>query len=120
MGEYQRSGIVTQFKESKTLAFKTLAEALESPGEFLLTDFSKLDRSALLHVAFQALDAFQVGRCEANSRDLLVLASLRVYRGQDFISKLAAGHVTSMCCPVTMPASIIELTTSSHVAFHNH
>jgi ubiquitin-activating enzyme E1 len=57
--EYQRGGIVTQVKESQTLAFKTLAEALESPGEFLLSDFSKMERSPLLHLAFQALDAYQ-------------------------------------------------------------
>ncbi|GBG00327.1 ubiquitin-activating enzyme E1, partial [Raphidocelis subcapitata] len=57
-GEYLRGGIVTQFKEPKTLAFKSLEEALESPGEFLLSDFSKLERSPLLHLAFQALDAF--------------------------------------------------------------
>ncbi|KIZ06683.1 ubiquitin-activating enzyme E1 [Monoraphidium neglectum] len=58
-GEYSRGGIVTQFKEHKTLAFKSLAEAIESPGEFLLSDFSKMDRPPLLHLAFQALDAFQ-------------------------------------------------------------
>lgn len=42
------------------LTFKTLTEALASPGEFLLSDFSKMERSPLLHLAFQALDAFQV------------------------------------------------------------
>ncbi|KAG2427387.1 hypothetical protein HYH02_014607 [Chlamydomonas schloesseri] len=58
-GEYVRGGIVVQVKESKTLAFKKLEQALADPGEFLLTDFSKLDRPAQLHVAFQALDAFE-------------------------------------------------------------
>lgn len=48
-----------QVKESKTLAFKPLAEALASPGEFLLSDFSKMERPAQLHAGFQALDAFQ-------------------------------------------------------------
>ena len=37
-----------------------LLQALDQPGEFLLSDFSKMDRSAMLHVGFQALDAFQV------------------------------------------------------------
>lgn len=55
---YVRGGIVTQHKEPKTLAFKTLADALESPGEFLLSDFSKLERAPLLHLAFRALDQF--------------------------------------------------------------
>lgn len=34
-------------------------QALEKPGEFLLSDFAKLERSSLLHLGFQALDAFQ-------------------------------------------------------------
>ncbi|EFJ51834.1 hypothetical protein VOLCADRAFT_79505 [Volvox carteri f. nagariensis] len=58
-GEYVRGGIVVQVKEPKTLAFKTLDEALLNPGDFLLTDFSKLDRAAQLHVGFQALDQFE-------------------------------------------------------------
>ncbi|GLC36229.1 E1 ubiquitin-activating protein [Pleodorina starrii] len=58
-GEYVRGGIVVQVKEPKALAFKTLEKALPDPGEFLLTDFSKLDRAAQLHVGFQALDQFE-------------------------------------------------------------
>jgi len=60
-GAYERGGIATQHKQGKQLAFKTLAEAIENPGEFLLSDFSKFDRPALLHVGFQALNAFQIG-----------------------------------------------------------
>lgn len=60
MGEYERGGIVTQVKEAKSLAFKPLAEALAAPGEFLLSDFSKMERPAQLHAGFQALDAFMV------------------------------------------------------------
>lgn len=40
--------------------FKTLAAALTDPGEFLLFDFAKFERPALLHVGFQAVDAFLV------------------------------------------------------------
>ncbi|GFR51131.1 hypothetical protein Agub_g13484 [Astrephomene gubernaculifera] len=58
-GEYVRGGIVVQVKEPKTLAFRKLEQALSDPGEFLLTDFSKLDRPAQLHTAFAALDAFE-------------------------------------------------------------
>jgi ubiquitin-activating enzyme E1 len=58
---YQRGGIVTQVKQAATLAFKPLAAALDAPGEFLLSDFSKMERSPLLHLAFQALDQYQVG-----------------------------------------------------------
>jgi ubiquitin-activating enzyme E1 len=42
------------------LSFKRLGEALEQPGEFLMSDFSKFERGPLLHLAFQALDAYQV------------------------------------------------------------
>lgn len=58
-GEYKSGGMVVEEKQPKTLVFKTLKDAIAAPGEFLLSDFSKLDRSALLHMAFQALDAFR-------------------------------------------------------------
>lgn len=40
--------------------FRLLLQALAKPGEFLLSDFAKLERSSLLHLGFQALDSFQV------------------------------------------------------------
>ncbi|PON59883.1 Ubiquitin-activating enzyme E [Parasponia andersonii] len=57
-GAYERGGIVTQVKQPKVLKFKPLREALNDPGDFLLSDFSKFDRPPLLHLAFQALDKF--------------------------------------------------------------
>ena len=57
---YQRGGIVTQHKAPKQLAFRPLQQALADPGELMLTDFSKIERPGLLHLGFQALDAFQV------------------------------------------------------------
>ena len=57
-GAYTGGGIVTQVKETKKLAFKTLAAAIEDPGEFLLSDFSKLERSPILHLGFAALESF--------------------------------------------------------------
>nr|XP_043622277.1 ubiquitin-activating enzyme E1 1-like [Erigeron canadensis] len=57
-GTYAKGGIVTEVKQSKVLNFKPLRDALEAPGEFLLSDFSKFDRPPLLHLAFQALDNF--------------------------------------------------------------
>ena len=59
-------GIVTQFKRPKQLAFQPLQAALQSPGEFLFSDFSKIERPGLLHVAFQALDTFQVSHLPLN------------------------------------------------------
>jgi ubiquitin-activating enzyme E1 len=52
-------GMVVEEKQPKTVAFKSLTDALAAPGEFLLSDFAKMDRSPLLHAAFQALDAFR-------------------------------------------------------------
>ena len=57
---YRRGGIVAEAKQPKKLNFKLLRDALADPGEFLFSDFSKLERSATLHVAFQALEAFRV------------------------------------------------------------
>jgi ubiquitin-activating enzyme E1 len=57
---YVRGGAVTQVKEAKTLTFRPLADALGDPGEFLISDFAKLDRPPVLHLGFQALDAFAV------------------------------------------------------------
>lgn len=59
-GAYDRGGLVVQVKEPRDLKFKTLREAMIDPGEFLLTDFAKFDRSGMLHLAFQALDQFKV------------------------------------------------------------
>ena len=49
-------GIVTQVNKPRLLNFKPLKEALENPGEFLLSDFYWFDRPPLLHWAFRALD----------------------------------------------------------------
>lgn len=57
-GSYVRGGIATQHKEGKVLKFKPLSEAINKPGEYLLYDFSKIERSSLLHLAFRTLDAF--------------------------------------------------------------
>lgn len=59
-GDYVKGGIVTEHKEHKTLDFKTLAQALDDPGEFLLSDFAKMERPGILHLGFQALNDFQV------------------------------------------------------------
>ncbi|GJN10598.1 hypothetical protein PR202_ga28705 [Eleusine coracana subsp. coracana] len=79
---YTRGGIVTQVKEPKVLRFKPLRDAMKDPGEFLLSDFSKFERSPLLHLAFQALDRFKEehGRypaagCEQDAQVFLKLAS---------------------------------------------
>lgn len=78
-GAYEKGGIVTQVKQPKLLKFKSFRDAIKSPGEFLLSDFSKFDRPPLLHLAFQGLDRFRVkfGRFPAPaSEDAAQLLSL--------------------------------------------
>jgi ubiquitin-activating enzyme E1 len=55
---YTNGGYVTQVKQPKLLKFKSLREALNNPGEFLLSDFAKFDYPPIEHVGFQALHAF--------------------------------------------------------------
>eukprot|EP01025_Chloroclados_australasicus_P042611 TRINITY_DN4529_c0_g2_i1.p1 TRINITY_DN4529_c0_g2~~TRINITY_DN4529_c0_g2_i1.p1 ORF type:complete len:1048 (-),score=190.46 TRINITY_DN4529_c0_g2_i1:257-3400(-) len=57
-GEYVKGGLVVQHKPPKVINFRSLEDCLIKPGELLLTDFSKITRSTLLHVAFQALDKY--------------------------------------------------------------
>jgi ubiquitin-activating enzyme E1 len=61
-GRYEKGGLVTQVKEKKTLYFRELSEALAEPGDFPMSDFAKLERPAILHLGFQALDHFKVGQ----------------------------------------------------------
>ncbi|KAJ3699537.1 hypothetical protein LUZ61_003242 [Rhynchospora tenuis] len=63
-GVYEKGGIVTEVKQPKVLKFKSLRESLREPGGFLLSDFSKYDRPAIIHLALIALDKFrsEVGR----------------------------------------------------------
>ncbi|KAJ0261858.1 Ubiquitin-activating enzyme E1 1 [Hirschfeldia incana] len=81
-GTYVKGGIVTQVKQPKLLNFKPLREALNDPGDFLFSDFSKFDRPPLLHLAFQALDRFtsEAGRfpvagSEEDAQQLISIAT---------------------------------------------
>ncbi len=58
LGAYGGDGNAVQVKQPATLSFKSMRDALNSPGEFLISDFSKFDRPALLHAGFRALDSF--------------------------------------------------------------
>ncbi|KAL3140560.1 E1 ubiquitin-activating protein, variant 3 [Trebouxia sp. C0010 RCD-2024] len=112
-GQYQRGGIVTVHKETKTLDFKPLAQALDDPGEFLLSDFAKMERPGILHIGFQALNLFQEenGRLPqaydiADATSLVQLAnkindqsSNKVDLDEDVLQKLsftAAGELSPM------------------------
>uniref|UniRef100_A0A0B7AVD4 E1 ubiquitin-activating enzyme n=1 Tax=Arion vulgaris TaxID=1028688 RepID=A0A0B7AVD4_9EUPU len=56
--EYVQGGVVTQVKMPKTFNFKSIKQSLEEP-EFVITDFAKYDRPAVLHIAYQALHHFE-------------------------------------------------------------
>lgn len=57
-GDYVRGGVATQVKMPKDINFKSLEDSLEAP-EFVMSDFSKMDRPSQLHIGFQALHAFR-------------------------------------------------------------
>ncbi|WFC99050.1 E1 ubiquitin-activating enzyme [Malassezia yamatoensis] len=54
---YKCGGLFKQVKQPKTLHFQSLRESRDSP-ECLISDFAKMDRPPLLHVAFEALSQF--------------------------------------------------------------
>ncbi|XP_066961014.1 ubiquitin-like modifier-activating enzyme 1 isoform X2 [Macrobrachium rosenbergii] len=56
--DYIRGGIVSQVKVPQKLKFKSMEEAMQAP-DFIMTDFAKFDRPAILHIAFQALHEFE-------------------------------------------------------------
>lgn len=80
-GDYAGGGISTQFKEPKTLNFKSYEESLADPGMLLESDFAKFGRPYLLHVLYQGLDAYAAenGRLpapgSAEDADALVAAT---------------------------------------------
>lgn len=51
-----QQGYITQVKQPVVLNFETYEKRLSEPGEFMLSDFAKFDRPALLHAAFQGLE----------------------------------------------------------------
>ena len=56
-GDYKRGGLFKQVKQPRTLHFASLRESRAAP-ECLVSDFAKMDRPPLLHVAFEALSQF--------------------------------------------------------------
>jgi len=58
LSDYVRGGIATQVKMPETFQFKSFRESLEAP-EHVITDFAKFERPGQLHIAYQAVHAFQ-------------------------------------------------------------
>jgi len=57
-GEPATQGYINQVKKPVTLSFKKYEDALEDPGDLMMSDFAKFDRPALLHLAYKALDSY--------------------------------------------------------------
>ncbi|KAI0165666.1 ubiquitin-activating enzyme E1 1 [Xylariaceae sp. FL1272] len=57
LGQYKRGGLYQQVKMPAIIDFKSISSSLRDP-EFVFSDFAKFDRPQLLHVAFEALNAF--------------------------------------------------------------
>lgn len=55
--QYVGGGIATQVKLPKEMKFKSFADSLKEPGEFLLSDFAKMERSPQVHLMFLTLEA---------------------------------------------------------------
>ena len=54
--QYVGGGIATQVKLPKEMKFKSLEQSLTEPGEFLLSDFAKMERSPQIHLMFLTLE----------------------------------------------------------------
>lgn len=99
---------MAQFKRPKQLAFQPLQQAIDSPGEFLFSDFSKIERPGLLHVAFQALDAFQV-----SSRSILCVCPAAQARRRLQHCGQAAAH-TVVCELLDTALQVLGPFTNLH------
>jgi len=79
-GAYSNGGIATQVKETKRLKFKSLKDAMEDPGEFLMSDFAKFDRGPVLHLGFKALERFVASKgtlpVSGDARDAAAVVAL--------------------------------------------
>ncbi len=54
-----QQGYITQVKQPVIIASEPYEKRLAEPGEFMLSDFAKFDRPALLHAAYQGLEKFR-------------------------------------------------------------
>ncbi|KAI0425554.1 putative ubiquitin-protein ligase [Xylaria sp. FL1042] len=76
LGQYKRGGLYQQVKMPAVINFKSMSASLREP-EFVQSDFAKFERPQLLHVGFEALNAYIQSQGHAprpmNSDDASVL-----------------------------------------------
>lgn len=107
-------GYINQIKKPCKVTFKSLKEALENPGEIMMTDFAKFDRPALLHAGFRGLAAHVdqsgvIAPGDSASADKVLAATKTFFDGEmsddhaDIIKKLALGScavLSPMCAAI--------------------
>lgn len=85
---YESFGWCTQVKQPLSMHFLPLCEANKCPGEFLVTDFGKLDHAISLHASVLALDKFveTMGRppCPWSEEDASELVTLSERISEEF------------------------------------
>lgn len=59
ISNYVDGGEFIQIKKTKTLGFRSLQEALNTP-EFVISDFAKMDRLPTTHLGFISLSTFHI------------------------------------------------------------
>ncbi|CCF58176.1 hypothetical protein KAFR_0E00220 [Kazachstania africana CBS 2517] len=58
-GTYKKGGVFTEVKVPQKMSFKSLKDSIQNP-ELIFSDFAKFERSAQLHLGFQALHHFKI------------------------------------------------------------
>merc|ERR1719421_2102054 len=101
MGTHTIGGIVSQVKQPKQLAFKSLRAAIADPdgAGVLMSDFAKFDRPLQLHYGVQALHAYaaEAGAMPAPSA---AAAGAEVEFSERLIANLASGsrgEISPLC-----------------------
>eukprot|EP00501_MAST-03F_sp_TOSAG23-6_P001867 GSMAST32.ASY1.ANO1.1945.1 assembled CDS len=103
---HERGGYFRQVKQPKTMSFMPLRESFSCPGEFLLSDFGKMEHSPVLHLGFRALDAFcrssggQLPRsgCINDARKLVDIARSMNSSAKTKINDAAESILTKLSC----------------------
>ncbi|KAM7006559.1 ubiquitin-like modifier-activating enzyme 1 [Tautogolabrus adspersus] len=99
--EYERAGVVTEFKEPCMLHFKPLSEALLDQELLLMNDYGKILRHRTLHLAFQALHSFEkkeqrLPRPRSKSDAEALLATVRELNTVAKLEQLDEAAVTNL------------------------
>ena len=71
-------------KKPVKVTFRPLAEALDSPGEMMLSDFAKFDRPQVLHAAFRGLSKYTDEKGAVAPGDVKAAAEVVAYANDFF------------------------------------